>query len=116
MWELPMSSDGEYDGVSVVTGESVSGIPAEADRILMYHLVGNGEITGGSFKHTALEGKAVMFDLEHEARAAMLRDGPRLAPDAEVRPGLETSGTPSFLCVYRLVSQKSTALRKSAKR
>ena len=37
LWELPMSSEAEYDGLSVVTGDatSCSGIPAAADRVLL---------------------------------------------------------------------------------
>ena len=64
LWELPMSSEGEYDGVSVLAENSLSleKVPAGADRILLYHLCNKGEITGGAFKHTNLEGKALMLD------------------------------------------------------
>ena len=49
-----MSSEAEYDGLSVVSGDatSCSGIPAAADRVLLYHLLDQGEIAGGTFKNT----------------------------------------------------------------
>ena len=56
LWELPMSCEGEYDGVCVLA-ENVSSlekVPANADRILLYHLCNKGEITGGAFRHTSL--------------------------------------------------------------
>ena len=74
LWELPMSTEAEYDGVSVITGNTLSleSIPPEADRILLYHLASKGEITGGAFRHSSLEGRAAMFDLEHKDAGAMV--------------------------------------------
>ena len=108
LWELPMATEGEYDGVSAEIGlsSSLESIPAEADHVLLYHLRDNCEVTGGPYNHTSLVGKAVMLDLKDK------RVEP-LAPDAVSR-GVEISGAPSFLCVYRLASHKSKTLVRRA--
>ena len=43
------------------------------------------------------------------------RIGP-LAPDAESSPGIDLSGAPDCLCVYRLACPKSITLQKNARR
>ena len=114
-----MASEGEYDGVSVLADNSLSleKVPAGADRILLYHLCNKGEITGGAFKHTSLEGKALMLDrVGQEAVVAGDASASSTDNDPAPSPGLEVSGAPCFLCVYRLASQKSNALLKSARR
>ena len=114
LWELPMSSEGEYDGVTVLKFLE-QGVPAGADRLLLDHLCGKGEVTGGAFKHTDVGGRAVMLDLDPAVGNATQGRFP-VAPNPEGVPGLGISGAPDFLCVYRLATHKSVTLQKNARR
>ena len=115
-----MSTDGEYDGIAVAgclpAGESVAlnGTPEGADRVTLYHLCGEGDISAGLYKHTPVDAKAVMFDLtdKHGGRDAPTRPA---APDAS-RLGIDLTGAPDCLCVYRLACSKSITVQKNAKR
>ena len=82
--------------------------------MILYHLCGKGDISAGLYKHTPMSANAVMFDLvdEQGGRAAPTRPS---APDASLL-GIDLTGAPDCLCVYRSACSKSITLQKNAKR
>ena len=82
--------------------------------MILYHLCGKGEISGGAYKHTPMTSNVVMFDLTDKQGYHAAPTWP-LAPDASC-PGIDLTGAPDCLCVYRLSCPKSITLQKNAKR